>query len=222
MTGRPHFSKRPRKTARDLRRRSPSREPYEVVLIACEGSKTEPQYFDDLRNHLGLRVMDVQFIRGETDPLRLVEQAIETAKRDGLYDRVFCVFDKDSHSTYKQAIDKISKVRTRFKVSAITSVPCFEFWLLLHYQCTDKPFKSAHGGSVCDEVIRELRKHLQGYNKAMPYIFELTSDLIDVAIRNARIVLRNVEAVGTDNPSTKVHELVLYMQKVKEQMESEV
>jgi len=53
-------------------------------------------------------------------------------------------------------------------------------------------------------------------------IFELTSDLIDVAIRNARIVVRNVEAVGTDNPSTKVHELVLYMQKVKEQMESEV
>jgi len=220
MASRSGFCKRPRKTIRNLRRRPPSREPYEIVLIACEGSKTEPQYFEDLRNHLGLEVMDIN--SGESDPLRLVEKAIETAKRYGLYDRVFCVFDKDSHSTYIRAVDKISKARTKFKISAITSVPCFEFWLLLHYQCTEKPFMSAHGGSVCDEVIRELRNHLQGYNKAMPYIFELTSDLIDVAIRNAQIVLRNVEAVGTDNPSTKVHELVLYLQKVKKRMESEI
>lgn len=35
--------------AADYARRAPAREPYDRVLIVCEGEKTEPQYFNGLR-----------------------------------------------------------------------------------------------------------------------------------------------------------------------------
>lgn len=41
------FHKRRAKKAKDLRRRKARRDPYDKVLIVCEGSKTEPYYFTD-------------------------------------------------------------------------------------------------------------------------------------------------------------------------------
>jgi hypothetical protein len=37
------------RSARDLRRKSGKRPPYDRVLIVCEGEKTEPQYFEEIR-----------------------------------------------------------------------------------------------------------------------------------------------------------------------------
>ncbi len=37
--------------------------------------------------------------------------------------------------------------------------PCFEFWLLLHFQQTSRPY------NTCNEVIRDLKKYIPGYDK---------------------------------------------------------
>ena len=43
------FHKRKERKAESLRRRRAQKSPYDVVLIVCEGGKTEPNYFAELK-----------------------------------------------------------------------------------------------------------------------------------------------------------------------------
>jgi len=45
------FHKRRERRTKDIKRRKSVRAPYDKVLIVCEGEKTEPNYFNDLRQH---------------------------------------------------------------------------------------------------------------------------------------------------------------------------
>ena len=76
---------------RDLQRRTRSREPGQRFLIVCEGEKTEPNYFDDLRvrGRIPGKVKGI----GES-PVRVVKHAIKLMKEDD-YEQVWCVFDRD-------------------------------------------------------------------------------------------------------------------------------
>lgn len=58
---------------RKLNRRPPSREIAQKILIACEGSKTEPIYFESIRNELRLRTLNIIVLRqNKTDPRGIV------------------------------------------------------------------------------------------------------------------------------------------------------
>ena len=45
------FKKRKAKKLKDHQRKVAIREPYDRVLIVCEGEKTEPSYFMELREY---------------------------------------------------------------------------------------------------------------------------------------------------------------------------
>jgi len=212
------FRKRKERNKESLRRRMARRNPYDVVLIVCEGGKTEPQYFCELRSNLKLNNLNV-VVTGEcgSDPCSVVDHAIEKAKIEGDYDRVFCVFDKDRHPNYSDALDKIQHIRLKKsqQIKAITSVPCFEFWILLHFEYTTRPFDSIGKRSICDSVIRCLKRYIPNYEKGRADIFHRTKADIDTAIQNAKKVVEAAKSGGTDNPSTLVHELVQYLQSLK-------
>jgi hypothetical protein len=53
------FHKRKHRQINSLRRRKPQRDPYDMVLIVCEGKKTEPNYFCDLRDDLKLNTANI-------------------------------------------------------------------------------------------------------------------------------------------------------------------
>ena len=92
-------------------RRAPEREPYDVVLIVCEGEKTEPYYFEGLRRAWGLSSANIRVrSAGASDPLSLVQFAL-AEMRSGDYDRVFCVFDRDTHAGFEQALQQIAQSR---------------------------------------------------------------------------------------------------------------
>ena len=135
------FHKRKAKNARRLQRRAAKRDPYAKVLIVCEGEKTEPYYFQDLRNHYGLNTANIE-VCGEcgSDPnsvLSFAKQRYREEKDAGdVFDKVFCVFDKDAHVNYGAALNTIATVQPRDTFIAINSVPCFEYWLLLHFVYT--------------------------------------------------------------------------------------
>jgi len=207
--------KRKERSKASLRRHQALRDSYEVVLIVCEGSKTEPRYFCELRDDLGLNNLNV-VVTGESgsDPDSVVRFAIRTAKEDGGYDRLFCVFDRDRHATYQTAIDRAKNARIGIPVDTITSVPCFEYWLLLHFTYTDRTFAGTGNRSPCDEVISELRRHLPDYEKGDRGIYRQTEENIDRAITHAKRALAAAEATGTDNPSTLVFELVEYLKQL--------
>ncbi len=46
--------------ATDLKRRGPKKQPYDRVLIVCEGAKTEPTYFRELCDHYQLSTANIE------------------------------------------------------------------------------------------------------------------------------------------------------------------
>lgn len=161
--------KRKQQTRDTLQRQISSREPYDVVLIICEGGKTEPNYLGSLCASLKLKTANIQIQGKGADPLTLVEYAIEASKKND-HDRIYCFFDKDQHAHYDAAIKKIHSLRENKKnaipIYAITSVPSFEYWILLHFEDTRRPYEDSK------QLLNELKKYIKDYQKDSEDIFE--------------------------------------------------
>lgn len=220
------FHKNRLRREQNMKRIQAIRAEHDVVLIVCEGQKTEPNYFKKLRVHLRLNSATVIIFDKShgADPLRLANYAEAEFMKDRSrdpekqgHDRVFVVFDKDTHTTYDSALLKIRALNKKHKdrFQAITSVPCFEFWLLLHFRDTASPYAASGKCSVCDNVIRDLKEHLPSYGKGDADIFEKTYPLMATAIKHAEQLEKRQEKAGTDNPSTKVHRLVTYLHNIE-------
>jgi folate-dependent tRNA-U54 methylase TrmFO/GidA len=114
------FHKRKAKRQQDTVRRNANRKPYDHVLIVCEGEKTEPYYFEEIRVHLDLDSANIK-IDGSCDssPKSVVDYAedvfIKERVKAGNYDRVFCVFDRDQHETFDYALNKINSMNIELK-----------------------------------------------------------------------------------------------------------
>jgi len=211
------------------------------VLIVCDDSKSAVYYFEALRDDLGLTQKNVDIDRegGGFDQKSLVDYAISKfyqekallKKRYGLkealpYDRVYCVFDQDaSHSQdahqkkYQEALDEIDRINAKLALpdnifKAITSVPCYEFWLVLHCQFMMRSFANTQQRSVCDRVISELKSKdcMPHYQKKDKKIYAKTKDKLPTAIKNAERVEIERQKIATDNPSTLIHLLVKDLQ----------
>ncbi|MEW8333914.1 MAG: RloB family protein [Candidatus Thiodiazotropha sp.] len=223
------FHKRKHRTKESLCRKKVKREPYDVVLIVCEGEKTEPYYFEELRDALGLHRDNIQ-VTGEcgSSPKSVVNEALRLFDLEPDFDAVFCVFDRDMHEDYSAALERISarplnkrqgkRSVGKARFEAITSVPCFEYWLLLHFHYTTHPYTGSGTKSPCDHVLDELKvRGIPDYEKGIKGWHERTRENLDTANHNAIRALAAAEAAGTDNPTTLVHELVSYLQDLSEQ-----
>jgi hypothetical protein len=140
---------------------------YDVVLIVCEGAKTEPLYFLSICKKYRLSSANIRVIHSSgTDPMSIVDFA-EAELSKGEYARAFCVFDRDEHSSYQNAVARIEnsvKGKSRILIG-ITSWPCFEFWLLLHFLYVSAPIQKSGTESSCDKVLRQLRQYIPWYAK---------------------------------------------------------
>ncbi len=198
-----------RTKARSLARRKPSREPYDKVLIICEGEKTEPIYFHGLKNYLRLNSANVAIVGEGATPAKIVERAKELDMREKRmgdpFDKIFCVFDKDTHADYQKALDQCAQKN----YAAIMSVPAFEYWLLLHFRYTTKPYNDA------SSVTHDLKEWMPDYHKSYPGIFDELRNKLETAKGNAAQSLKAAEHADTDNPSTKAHRLVQSLQDIK-------
>ena len=157
------FQKRKAKGMRELTRREHKRAPYDKVLIVTEGKKTEPEYFNDLKKYYRIHSANIKIDgSGDSSPESVVKygkELYEDERSTGdAFDRVYFVFDKDTHLTYPQALDEIKRYRRNNTFFAINSVPCFEYWLLLHFIYTTDPFSATGKLSAADQVIRKLKK----------------------------------------------------------------
>lgn len=209
------FYKRKAQKAELHRRKIARLSPYERILIVCEGEKTEPNYFRWLRNKFGLNRANVVITdkKKGLDPKSLVGYAIEEYNKGKDFDHVCCVFDKDKHATYQAALDSIDSVHLKGGAGfhAITSVPCFEIWFLLHFVYTTRQFCAPLDASSCELVISDLREHIPEYGKGSKDFLVCIGERMEEAIKNAEMLEKFHETSGTDNPSTKVHKLVKYL-----------
>ena len=129
---------------------------------------------------------------------------------------MYCVFDRDPHPQFEEA----SKTALDRGLKLARSWPCFEFWLLLHFEVVRAPYMRKGSVSPCDACIHDLRKHLPEYSKGDPATFDALWDLLDDAIENATKAAADAAATGEPNPSTEVHELVVRLRKLVEDDDS--
>ncbi len=213
------FRKRKARQAKDLKRSQEKRAPYDKVLIVCEGEKTEPIYFRELRDFYRLNTANIE-VSGDcgSAPVSVVNKAKELYRKEQRnisFDRVYCVFDKDTHDSYEEALLAIKTAKPVRTFFAVNSVPCFEFWLLLHFVYTTQPFYGTVGAkSAADQVQDELKKYIINYAKGDHEIFEKLVNQLPQAIQYSKKVLQVAKESRTDNPSTLIHELVEYLQSL--------
>ena len=212
--------RRKARSTSSFKRKKPGRDPKALVLIVCEGKKSEPNYFKALRDDLHLTTTSVRVVESKqgSAPVNVVNYAKTLiAKEEVDYDRVFCVFDKDNHSTFNSAQKSLTNFsqRSRSKIKAIISVPCFELWLLLHFKYTTKQYcQGSMGPSACSRVIQDLEKFISNYEKASSEIYARTKDKLDTAVKNAQ-KLREFQKQqnGTKDPYTEVDKIVEFLRK---------
>ncbi|WP_350296782.1 RloB family protein [Limnohabitans sp. Rim8] len=151
-----------------LERKQTQRASYDRVLIVSEGSKTEPLYFKEIKKAHRLQTANVEVHPSAlgTEPIQVVRYAKQLFEagdpykrvRARAFEKVFAIFHRDDHKSYFDALKLAGSldgkmrndVKQPVEFKAIASVPCFELWLLLHYEDIRHPLHR-------DEVLTRLR-----------------------------------------------------------------
>lgn len=184
-----------------------------ITLIVCEG-ETEQLYFQAVRLHLGLTNAEVVIADNARDsaPISVVRLAEARCREPGGYDKVFCVFDRDTHGSFAAARDRVTELRTRasspLPIEDAVSIPCFEIWVLLHFERSDAPFTRC-----ADVVARIKQKHLVGYKKTDDTVVRDLMARLSVALENGTWLAGRAKGIN-QNPYTAVHMLLRYLQAV--------
>lgn len=203
-----------------LERKRARRASYDRILIVSEGSKTEPNYFSEIRQAYRLHTANVEVRPSErgTAPIQVVEYAKELFEfgdkhkniQPRAFEQVYAVFDRDDHGSYFDALQMAESLDGKLKndnkqfvrFQAIASVPSFELWLLLHYEDIQTPMHR-------DEVMRRLKIHIHGYEKGALQIFSVTRERLPVATQRALALAARFNARSVPEPFTAVVGLVM-------------
>lgn len=203
----------------------PSAELPSRMLIVTEGEVTEVEYFKCLRAELGLGQRQVVVIGsdGEAAPVQVVKHAQQKLERDDNFKYVYCVFDMDGDKDrFEKGIRAVQKMKQHIeKIEAITSVPCFEFWLWLHV--TDRIRSYPTTGNPCQMLKSDIMEFdlFENYSTSagiIESIFDSLDSKRSDALKLAKYIFENAEGVGEgiylENPSTRVYVVVEDLQRM--------
>ena len=222
-------SKRNQQSIRNSRRRdvragsSPPR-----VLIVTEGRVSETQYFRLLAAEMGLGRQQVMVeSRHTSSPMQVVSLAQKRLNYNGPFEYIYCVFDRDTHDNYNEAVRLVLKMAkdgsTTKKIEAITSIPCFEYWCYLHVADSATSYEGVP--SPCDRLTKELRNHppFENYEKKKGWMsanFEKLAANRGEAVKRSKKRLANAKKAGekahSEDPSTRIHIVVDDLKRISE------
>lgn len=204
---------------RHLERKRGQRASYDRILIVSEGTKTEPNYFNEIKRKYRLHSANIQIQPSAlgTEPIQVVEYAQQLFQNGDVhkgiqpkaFEQVYAVFDRDQHRTFHEALTRARELNNSLKndlkqtvkFSAIASRPSFEFWLLLH-------FEDVRNLIHRDEALRRLKAHLTDYDKGYNRAYTATESRLQTAIDRARTLKERVKIADDTEPYTDLHELV--------------
>lgn len=198
-----------------FRRKSGRKSPRSITLIVCEG-ETEQEYFEAARIKYGLTTAEIILAENTVGsaPISVVQCAEDRCSEPGGYDKVFCVFDRDGHESFDRARAKVKTLAKRGKkplpIQEAISIPCFEYWVLLHHERTDAPFR------CCSDVIDQVRTHMPDYEKADTAIARQLVARVENALGNADWVEGRAED-NNYNPYTSIHHVLRCFAKIANQ-----
>jgi hypothetical protein len=135
------------------------------MAIIGEG-ETEWFYFDSLRRSKRYPFSIEPSLPQHADIehiMKLVSKAVSNQ-----YDYVFCLVDMDRIMATPKEQERYNGYVHKYKgtnVIFIESMPCTEFWFLLHFweHCCAKVYPDYHS------LLPELKKHVKGYEKTKDF-----------------------------------------------------
>ena len=204
-------------------------------LILCEGSETEPNYFDGLIKHLfkiddSSNIADIhgkgqntkRLVKSATDYFQFRSKELRGVHIPFDSKKIIFAFDKDSfpkehfNTAIQMASDKYAGCHVAW------SNESFELWLYLHFEYVQSPMTRYQLNDkltdiFCENGILQASGHTkQNYakhGKSIPNIFEAINTCggsYTTAIRNAENLVRgrDLSSPANANPATMVHKAV--------------
>lgn len=140
----------------------------EFFLLVCEGSKTEPNYFNDIKSELPKHIVTIEIEGGCGNTVGLIEVAkISNEKRKKKYgegfDHIWIIFDKDEFTAqnFNYAVFNSKKEN----INCAYSNESFELWYLLHFEYCETRL-TRH------QYVDKLKGILGSYDKSDKLIYE--------------------------------------------------
>ena len=198
-----------------------------LVIISCEGTKTEPNYLKSIINKL---ILENKIARGSiviaehqhTDPMGVLNDLINYKDDYTLFEQKWIVIDRDEiHSissnssghpkeNFVSALEESQKLN----IEVAWSNPCFEIFIVEHYMYRDT------GGDrkeIQDKALKLLYKDTILNEDASVDDLKAIDNLYDVLLPKKEIGFRNLKRLMLTqkdktpveaNPGTRFHELV--------------
>lgn len=188
------------------------------VLIVCEGSKTEPNYFNSfsMMKNSSSFVFEVFPEGGGISTLAVVDKAVklrDKAVKDGRpYDSVWAVFDKDGFPDFD--FDNAIVKAEQSGIGCAWSNEAFELWYVYHFDDRNTPMsRKDYEGVITKRIRTRLRDKKYKYVKNDE---EMRNNLSrcgcdeNIAIRRAENQANGFQnsRYHKHNPCTTVYKLV--------------
>lgn len=187
----------------------------EYHLIVTEGTVTEPDYFNRIKeiiNEKFPRRIQIN-VEGKGDnTVNLFYLAKNYAESDpNGFKHVWIVYDTDSFPA--EDINKVvelckNTMSSNTTYHAIWSNECFELWYLLHFSYMHSNIHRTEYYKKLSEILQKLQ--LDKYVKNRPDMFDILRPYMEDAINNAKKlnVLNNGKTPADSNPGTQVYQIL--------------
>jgi len=199
------------------KRRVGTREERKRILVVCEGTKTEPNYFEAFKQDLPPNVVRLDICGEGANTLSLVTRAKEI--RDGQsggdypFDQTWVVFDRDSFAPAD--FDNAIHMAESAGMCCAWSNEAFELWYVLHFEYRDSAMsRTDYRGKLTSLLGERYEKN----DPCMCQKLKLRGNQ-DQAVAWAETLFQNFRSSATppsrSNPCTTVFKLVAELNKFK-------
>ncbi|MEL6912425.1 MAG: RloB family protein [Cyanobacteria bacterium J06648_1] len=203
--------------------------PRKRFLIVCEGTETEPNYFEALGRKIKTKVNLVIKGAGRVS-LSLVEEAKRLKDKDGGYevksgdDEVWCVFDRDfkSENNNQNNFNRAISLACQNNINLALSNDAFELWFLLHYSYYDSETHRKNLIKMLDDKMDKKyskissEQYYEELEHLLPQAIKHAEKLwnsYDEQIELSRSELATLIKKHNINPSTTVYQLMNKLMK---------
>lgn len=198
-----------------------------LVIISCEGTKTEPNYLKSIINKL---IRENKIARGSiviaehqhTDPVGVLNDLINYKDDYTLFAQKWIVIDRDevraissnsSGHPKENFISALTKARD-LNIEVAWSNPCFEIFIVEHYMYRDtggdrNDIQEKALKLLCKDKILNVDSSVDEL-KAIDNLYDVLLPKKEMGFRNLKrlmLVQKNRTPVEA-NPGTRFHELV--------------
>ena len=210
-----------RRERKESKRKTQFKSKRKFYLIVCEGEKTEPNYFNSLKDSLPKGVLSLVNIDIDGTGRNTLSIIDETKKLRKSYeskylrkiDKVWAVFDRDSFPSehFNNAI--VKGENSKPKINCAWTNEAFELWYLLHFSYYNTGVSRVQYQKLLErEIIQFSGNSGYKYRKNSTEMYELLNRFgnQNFAIENSERLdnLYDDDRFASHNPRTKVHVLI--------------